>query len=116
MHELSVLVEVVRQIEEIAVQQKIDKIDSIVLQVGELSSIVPMFLTEYYPVVTLDKDIFKDSKLEIEMLPGEAQCDDCGEIFNVIENEGYCPKCRSFEKILLRGKEFFIKEIVVPEI
>ena len=44
-----------------------------------------------------------------------AKCRQCGEVFNVIANEGYCPKCHSFDKDLLSGREFLIKEILVPE-
>ena len=44
-----------------------------------------------------------------------AKCRACGEVFNVIANEGYCPKCNSFDKDLLAGREFMIKEILVPD-
>ena len=32
----------------------------------------------------------------------------------VIENKGYCPSCGSFEKTVLSGKDFTIREITVP--
>lgn len=115
MHELSLLVEVVKIVENLVVEQKIDKLEAIRLQVGELSSVIPMFLKDYFPVVTLDKPFFKETRLEIEMLPGEAKCLDCGEVFNVVKTKGYCPKCNSFEKEVLCGKEFAIKELVVRE-
>lgn len=115
MHELSILVEVVKTVENICKEQQADKVAKIVLQVGELSAVVPEFLREYYPVVILDKPLFENSALEIETLPGEAACSNCGTVFNVIENKGFCPNCNSFEKELLCGKEFFIKEIAVIE-
>jgi len=114
MHELSILIETVRIVEELAEQQNIEKVGAIVLQIGELSSVVPQFMQEYFPIVVENKPIFKDTKLEIEMLPGMAKCQKCGAVFNVVENEGYCPECRSFDKDLLCGQEFLIKEIVVP--
>ena len=51
----------------------------------------------------------------VHIVPGLAECDECDEIFNVIEQKGYCPNCGSFEKTVLSGKEFTIREIVVPE-
>lgn len=114
MHELSVLVEVTRIVEETAKAQNIDKIAAIVLQIGELSSVVTQFMEEYFPIVVDRKPMFKDTKLEIEILPGMAKCQQCQTVFNVIENKGYCPKCGSFDKDLLCGQEFLIKEIVVP--
>ena len=56
-----------------------------------------------------------DYALILEIVPGMAECDECDEIFNVVENEGYCPNCGSFEKTVLTGKDFNIKEIHVPE-
>ena len=55
------------------------------------------------------------AKLRINSVPGLAECEDCDEIFNVIEHKGYCPNCGSFEKTILSGKDFTIREIVVPE-
>lgn len=114
MHELSILVEVVRIVDEMAEQQHIDSIKTIVLQIGELSSVVPKFLEEYLPYVVETKPRFKDTTLEIETLPGMAKCQKCQTVFNVVENKGYCPKCNSFDKDLLCGQEFLIKEILVP--
>ena len=47
----------------------------------------------------------------INVIPGMAECDECNELFHVIEHEGYCPNCGSFEKIILSGKDFLIREI-----
>ncbi|MEG0876736.1 MAG: hydrogenase maturation nickel metallochaperone HypA [Oscillospiraceae bacterium] len=115
MHELSILIEAVRVIEETAKEQDIHAIRGVVLQIGELSSVVPIFMEEYFPVVIEDKPLFEGAELQIEILPGMAKCQDCKTVFNVVENEGYCPNCKSFEKDLICGKEFYIKEILVPE-
>ena len=53
--------------------------------------------------------------MKLDVVPGMAKCRNCGEVFNVIAYEGYCPKCNSFDKDLLSGREFMIKEILVPE-
>ena len=115
MHELSLLVEVIKMVEEVVAENKIEKLAAIVLQVGEVSTVIPSFMEEYFPVVTLDKPFFKDTKLEIEIIPGEARCLDCGEVFNIVKTKGYCPKCNSFEKEVLSGREFLIKELAVYE-
>ena len=57
----------------------------------------------------------KDTKLVINVSPGMAECDECNELFNVIEHEGYCSNCGSFEKTILSGKDFLIREIHIPE-
>ena len=116
MHELSILIETIRIVEEMAEQQHIDSVKAIVLQIGELSSVVPRFLQDYMPYVVENKPRFKDTKLEIEILPGMAMCQKCKTVFNVVEHKGYCPNCNSFDKDLMSGQEFLIKEILVPNV
>ena len=97
-----------------AKQNNVDTISEIVCQVGELSLVVPEYLEEIYPMVVADTEL-KDTKLVLEIIPGLAECEECDEIFNVIEHEGYCPNCGCFEKTVLSGKDFLIKEIHIPE-
>lgn len=115
MHELSILMEVVRIVEEQAKQNNIDSVKCIVLQIGELSTVVPLFMEEYFSNVVDGNSMFTDTVLEIETLPGIAKCRNCSKMFNVVENKGFCPSCGSYDKDLVSGDEFFIKEILVPE-
>lgn len=114
MHEIGVVRQVLRTIEDFAKENDVKQIDELVLDVGELSLIIPQYLEDIYPAVVKDT-ILENAKLIINMVPGLAECDDCDEIFNVVEHEGYCPNCGSFEKTVLSGKDFTIREIHVPE-
>lgn len=115
MHELGVVVEVIKSVDKIADEQNIDKIGTIVLTIGELSSMIPRYVTECFPAAIQGRSRYENTNLEIEVIPGEARCMECGEVFNVIKQEGYCPVCNSFDKTLLRGREFILKEIRVYE-
>lgn len=79
-----------------------------------LSLVIPKYVEDIYPVVVGDTWL-KDTKLAINVIPGMAECDECNELFHVIEHEGYCPNCGSFEKTILSGKDFLIREIHIPE-
>lgn len=116
MHELGIVFEIIKTVEKVAIEQKLDEIDTIVLEVGELSSIVPMYLEECFPAAIDNRARFKDTKLKIEIILGEGKCLQCGKVFNVIKNKGYCPECNSFEKELLSGREFIIKEIHIKDV
>jgi len=111
MHELGVVIEVVKTVENFAKENDIKKIDSLVLQIGELSSMIPKYIEDCYPAA-VDGTIMQDTKLEIEILPGNGLCKQCDKVFNVLENEGLCPNCGIKDFDLLSGREFFIKEIV----
>ena len=113
MHELGIVMEIVRVVDELAKEQGIDKVDAIVLQIGELSPVVPQYIEECYPAA-VDGTFMEDTKLEIEMMPGNGICKDCNTVFNVLKSGGTCSKCRSKNFEILSGRDFFIKEIRVP--
>ena len=115
MHELSVMMEVIRIVEELADNEDIKCVQSIVLEVGELSAIVPYFMIEYFPMVVSDKPLFRDAKLDFIVIPGRGICDDCGKPYEIGKNRGICPGCGSKEKILISGQEFRIREVVVRD-
>ena len=114
MHEIGVVRQMCRTVMDFAAENNIQSIGEIVVEIGELSLIIPKYVEDVYPLVT-EGTMLSDTKLIMETVPGLAECDDCDEIFNVVEHEGYCPNCGSFEKTILSGKDFTIREIHLPE-
>ena len=114
MHEIGVVRSMVKTVTAFAEANQITDIAEIVVDVGELSLVIPQYVEELFPPVAEGTPL-EGAKLILETVPGMAECDDCDEIFNVIEHEGYCPNCGSFEKTVLTGKDFTIKEIHIPE-
>ena len=114
MHEIGIVRQIRRTVEDFAAENGVREIREVVVDCGELSLVIPKYLQELYPVVTKGS-IRQGTTLRINEIPGLAECDDCDEIFNVVEHKGYCPNCGSFDKTLLSGKECSIREIVVPE-
>ncbi len=112
MHEIGIVRQIARTVTEYAERNGVEQIEEIVVDCGELSLVIPRYLEELYPVVTQDTAL-RDTKLIVEVVPGMAECDDCDEIFNVVEHEGYCPNCGSFEKTILSGRDCTIREIHV---
>lgn len=110
MHELGVLIEIVKQVEEIAVNNEVEQIETLVLQIGELSSMVPDYMKKLYPAA-VEGTILQASTLEIEVIPANGLCKQCKQVFHLITEKGTCPGCQSKDFELLSGKEFTIKEI-----
>ena len=115
MHEIGIVRSMCKTIKDYAAENNIDKISEIVLDNGELSLVIGKYVEDLFPVVACGDPLFDGTKLIINVIPGLAECNDCDEIFNVIENEGYCPNCGSFDKQVLSGKDFNIREIHIPE-
>ena len=114
MHEIGILRQLVRTVEAFAAENGVQDIREVVVDCGELSLVIPEYLEELYPVAAKNS-LLEGAKLTIHMVPGLAECDDCDEIFNVVEHKGVCPNCGSFDKTVLSGKEFTVREIVVPD-
>ena len=111
MHELGVVMEVVKAVEKVAAEQHLTEIETLVLQIGELSSMVPRYVEACFPVAA-DGTILENTKLSIEILPGNGMCKDCGKVFHLLSNNYLCPHCGARRWELLGGREFYIKQIV----
>ena len=113
MHEIGIVRQLLRTVSDFAAENDVRDIREVVVDCGELSLVIPEYVEELYPVV-VKGSILENAKLTIHTVPGLAECEDCDEIFNVVEHKGYCPNCGSFDKTVLSGKDFSIREIVVP--
>lgn len=113
MHEVAVLSKAVNMGEQIAKENHISHIQYLRLEVGELTGYLPVFFERYYPIVTEDKPVYKDSELKIDIVKGECMCNECHSLYNVMKNKGRCPKCGSRSKTVLSGTEFKVKDIGV---
>jgi len=111
LHEVGVMIEVVQTVENFARRNGVTKIETLVLQVGELSAMIPRYLEACYPAA-VEGTMLQDTNLKIEVLPGNGICKACNKVFNIIANNSTCPNCGSRHWEVLCGKEFMIKEIV----
>lgn len=111
MHELGIVFEVIKIVDQSFISNKLKRVDKIILEVGQLSQVIPRFLEECYPAA-VDGTKYEQTKLEIEVLPANGRCKHCGEIYNVVDNRRVCPNCSNTDYSLISGQEFNIKEIV----
>ncbi len=111
MHELGIISSVVKTVENIMRQEGLTQVQTIVLQVGELSGVVPHFVEECYPAAVYET-FMENTELKMEIIPGIVRCKDCGEEFSGVRYNLKCPKCGSEHLDALSGREFIIKEII----
>nr|WP_314465051.1 hydrogenase maturation nickel metallochaperone HypA [uncultured Clostridium sp.] len=111
MHELGVMAEVVRIVENVVREQNLSQVESLALQIGEIASVVPYYVEQCYPAA-VHGTLLENARLDIEMIPANGRCRECSKVFHVTEESMKCPFCQSFSWELLGGRELMIKEIV----
>jgi len=115
MHELTLLFGVAEQVERVVKENDIDHVDAVVLEVGEATTVVPEFLRDGYSVISDDYDFLRGSQLIVNTVTAVGRCRECGREFPVVVNKGLCPDCGSFDKDIIEGTDFLIKEVRILE-
>ena len=69
MHELSIVTYVVKQVQEIAKENNLTEIESVTLEFGEVSGIVPEYLEDCWNWYTKKEPIIQGTKFLYEIVP-----------------------------------------------
>ena len=113
MHEIGVVRQVLRTVEAFAKENELDMIDTIVLEIGDLSLVIPKYVEDIYNVIIKDTP-FENTKLKIEVVEAQGICRECKRAFPIVKNEGYCPRCGKRNADVISGRDFIVKEVIVP--
>jgi len=114
MHELGIVIQIVKQMEQYMEDHRISKIETLVLQVGELSGVYPKYLEDVYPIA-VEGSKLSDTSLELDITPGIGQCKSCEKSYRLDVDTKNCPFCESTEYNIISGQDFLIKEVHVKE-
>ena len=71
MHELGVLCQIVKKVNNIAEENGIKRVKYITLEVGENSSFVPVFLERLFPVAIEKFPVIENAELKMVIVPGK---------------------------------------------
>ena len=111
MHELGTIVYVIDTVEKLAAEQKLKAVNSVTLEVGEVSGIVPSYLKDFWLYARKKSELLKDTELKILDLPAVTFCQNCKKTYPTVQYAKICPHCQSGNTFLITGNEFNIKEI-----
>ncbi len=85
----------------------------LVVEVGELTGVLPEYLRKYYPAVIRDTPL-KGSTLEVISIPSEAECQSCGTVYHPDKAFDYlCPNCKKSSCRFIHGRELNVRELVI---
>ncbi len=113
MHELGVVFHIMDSLEEVAKENSVSHVQSVTVEVGEVSTVIPAYLTDCWAWAAKKRPLLTDCDMKVEILPAVTWCDGCKTEYGTVAHGRICPHCGSEKTWLLRGNELNIKEIEV---
>ena len=110
MHELSLCRAIAGVIKPHAAGRRVDVVR---VQVGALRQVVPETLSFCWTLVR-DHEDMPGAELELELVPAEVACRDCGEQSQIASRWSVCcPRCDSADVAVVHGEEFLVTSVDV---
>ncbi|MGN0798816.1 MAG: hydrogenase maturation nickel metallochaperone HypA [Christensenellales bacterium] len=111
MHELGIVFHIIDTLEEVGRENHLASIQSVTVELGEVSTVIPEYLTDCWNWAVKKKELLKEAVMHVEVLPAVTLCRDCGKEYGTVEHGRICPWCGSEKTHLVRGSEINIKQI-----
>lgn len=114
MHELSVCMSLLEQVDQIARERGASKVTRIELQVGPLSGIETDLLENAYPIAAAGT-IAMDAELVINSCELVVRCSQCGTETGAKPNRLICGNCGDFRTSIVSGDEMILQRVELEE-
>ncbi|MFP4063706.1 MAG: hydrogenase maturation nickel metallochaperone HypA [Halochromatium sp.] len=116
MHELSVCLSLLDQVERIAEEHGAERVERILLRIGPLSGVEAPLLANAYPLAAAGT-LAEHAELAIEAAPVRVHCVDCGADSEATANRLLCASCGSYHTRLTSGDEMLLAslEMSIPD-
>lgn len=111
MHELGVVFHCIKEVNEIAAENNVKRVNSVTVEIGEVSTVIPYFFEDCWNWAVKKETVLKDAKIVIEPIKAVTKCVSCGELYSTVEHGKICPRCGSEDTYLVTGNEIIIKYI-----
>lgn len=110
MHELSVCLALIEQVDRIARERKARTVSRIVVELGPLSGVEPSLLRHAYPLAAAGT-VAEHAELEIESSDIVVQCGQCGAQSAATPNRLLCSNCGDFRTRVVSGDEMILQRV-----
>lgn len=114
MHEASIAQDIIDIVNDVMTGYPDKKVKQVNVIIGEMVAVVPESLQFSYQAISAESPL-QDSILNIEIVPILARCRSCDKEFDISAFEFYCPFCQSLSIEILKGNEFYIKDVEISE-
>jgi len=115
MHELSVCLSLLREVERIARDNNAGRVTRIAVTVGPLSGVEPDLLRNAYPLAVAGT-IAEDAELQISVAEIVVKCSQCGAESPAKANRLLCGDCGDYRTRLVTGDEMVLQSLELDDI
>jgi len=112
MHELSICQGLMRQVEQVAADNKARSVERIILRVGGLSGVEPSLLQHAFEIARAGT-IASEAELDIEEGPVVVKCQECGASSAVKVNRLICQYCGEWRVNVVEGEELLLLSVEI---
>lgn len=112
MHELSLAQGIVDVVRDAARVERFARVRRVRVVVGALACVEPTALSFGFESVAKGT-VAEGATLELELLPGAAQCVACGRRVEIASRAEVCPACGSGQLLVTGGDELRVKDLEV---
>ncbi len=113
MHELGIVFYIIKDVKNVAIENNVAKVKKVVLDLGEVSSVIPTYLQDIWEWSKKKEEMLLDCELKINVIKAVTFCEDCKKEYETIRYGKKCPYCGSEHTFLKDGNQVEIKEIEV---
>jgi hydrogenase nickel incorporation protein HypA/HybF len=111
MHDMSLVQELLRQVEQLRREHDADRVTAITVLVGELAGVEPELLRSAYKLLAPSAGL-GSAQLDLTPVPLEGRCQTCGRAFRVEHFHFLCPACGGSEVTVLQGDSLVLQRLV----
>ncbi len=115
MHELSVCLSLLREVERVARENNAGRVTRIAITVGPLSGVEPGLLRNAYPLAVAGT-IAADAELQIAVTGIVVKCTECGAESPATANRLLCGACGDYRTRLVSGDEMVLQSVELDDI
>ena len=112
MHEMAICQGLMSQVEQIASERGVERVERIALSIGPLSGVEPELLARAFEVARMDT-VAQEAELDIETGPVVVECRVCGASGEAEVNRLLCPSCGEWKVSLKQGDELLLLRLEV---
>ena len=84
MHELGIVFYIIRDVKQAAGEHGVAHVSAVVMNIGEVSTVIPEYLTDCWRWAADKEDMLRGCELRIETIPAVTHCDDCGREYETV--------------------------------